>query len=252
MSADIFFWVCAGLATFLVGASKGGVPGVGILSVPILSQAISPVVAAGLLLPLYIVSDVYGLWLYRKNYDVWNIKLMTCAAIIGILVGWGTAHYTSDSVVKLMVGLIGIWYSIDLVLKHRKKIAAKPADVPRGLFWGSIAGYTSFVAHAGGVPYQMFMLPQKLDKMTYAGTATITFTLINLLKVPPYYLLGQINIVSLEKCLYLAPISLVGAWAGYRLTKLLPEKIFFRAVEIALFIVSLKLIWDAVKGFAAS
>jgi uncharacterized protein len=250
MPQDSLFWALAVLATFLVGASKGGLPGVGILGVPVLAQVISPVAAAGLLLPLYIVSDIYGLWLYRKNYDLWNIKLIVGAATIGILIGWATAHYNNDAVVKLIVGFIGIWYTADLVWKYSRKVDAepRPADVPRGLFWGIIAGFTSFVAHAGGTPYQMFMLPQKLDKMTFAGTATITFTIINLLKVPPYFLLGQINIVSLEKCIYLAPVALFGAWAGFKLTKLLPEKLFFRFVEVALFVVSLKLIYDGVVG----
>ena len=249
MTPDYFYWAMAFIATFLVGASKGGLPGVGILGVPILAQAISPVVAAGLLLPLYIVSDWYGLWLYRKNYDLWNIKLITFAACIGIAIGWATAHYNNDNIVKLIVGVIGLWYVADLVWKNSREaeVAARPADIPRGLFWGVLAGFTSFVAHAGGTAYQMYMLPQKLDKMTFAGTATITFTIINLLKLPPYFLLGQINVASLWQGLYLAPVALFGAWAGFRLTKLLPEKIFFRAVEVALLLVSIKLIWDSVS-----
>lgn len=251
MSHDLLFWVLAIIATFVVGASKGGVPGVGILAVPILSQAISPVIAAGLLLPLYVVSDWYGLWLYRKNFDLWNIKIISIAAAIGIGIGWATARFNSDELVKLIVGLIGIWYTLDLIFKRKSAGAPKPADVPRGLFWGVITGFTSFVAHAGGTPYQMYVLPQRLEKMVYAGTATITFTIINALKLPPYFLLGQINPGSLQTGLWLAPVALLGAWAGFRLTRLLPERIFFRAVEIALFLVSLKLIWDALRGLLA-
>lgn len=252
LSADIVFWVLAVFATFLVGASKGGVPGVGILAVPVLSQVISPVVAAGLLLPLYVLSDWYGLWLYRKNYDLWNIKIMSVAAAIGIAIGWFTARYNSDELVKFMVGMIGIWYTIDLILKNRRRnVEPKPADVPRGLFWGTITGFTSFVAHAGGTPFQMYVLPQRLEKMVYAGTATISFAIINMLKLPPYFMLGQINAGSLGKCLFLAPVALFGAWAGFRMTKILPERIFFRAVEIALFIVSVKLIWDAASHWLA-
>ncbi len=74
----------------------------------------------------------------------------------------------------------------------------RPADVPRGLFWGSITGFTSFVSHAGAPPYQMYVLPQRLEKMVYAGTSTIVFAIINLLKLPPYWFLGQVNLGSLR------------------------------------------------------
>ena len=246
MESGFVFWALAALAAFVVGSSKGGVPGFGILAIPILAQVISPVVAAGLLLPIYVVSDMYGLWLFRKSYDLWNIKIMVFSAAIGIGIGWAIAsRYSSDDFVKLIVGFIGIWYSIDIYLKNRKTIEPKPADIPRGLFWGTLAGFTSFVAHAGGAPFQMYVLPQRLDKLTYAGTTTITFAIINAMKLPPYWFLGQINLDSLQKCLYLAPIALFGAWAGFRLIKILPDKAFFRFVEIALFLVSLNLIWEA-------
>jgi uncharacterized protein len=249
MPNDILFWFFAGLAALVVGGSKGGVPGIGILGVPVLSQVISPVVAAGLLLPIFILSDLYGLWLYRKSYDTRNIIIIVAAATIGIAVGWATAQYNSDALVKFLVGSIGLWYAADLYFKSRRKVPAeaRPADIPRGIFWGSLAGFTSFVAHAGGTPYQMFVLPQKLDKMTYAGTTTIAFSVINLLKLPPYWQLGQVNVGSLWTAAYLVPVALFGAWGGYKLTKLLPQKMFFRCVEIALFLVSLKLIFDAFK-----
>jgi uncharacterized protein len=85
MSLDYWFWGFAIVASLLVGASKGGLPGVGVLGVPVLSQVVSPVVAAGLLLPILITSDVYGLWIYRKNYDLRNIKIIVGASIIGIV-----------------------------------------------------------------------------------------------------------------------------------------------------------------------
>jgi uncharacterized protein len=245
---DLWFWTCAILASLLVGASKGGLPGVGVLGVPVLAQAVSPVVAAGLLLPILITSDWYGLWIYRKNYSLRIIKIIVLSSLIGIAIGWSTAHITSDSVVKLIVGLIGLSYFVDALLKRNRVMQAAPADVPRGVFWGAISGFTSFVAHAGGPPYQMYVLPQKLDKMTYAGTATITFAIINLLKIPPYWMLGQINLLSLEVCAWLTPVALFGAFAGYHFTKIMPEKIFFRFVEVALFLLSIKLIFDGIGG----
>jgi uncharacterized protein len=249
MSQDIWFWVLAAVATFLAGAAKGGLPGVGILAVPVLSLAVSPVVAAGLLLPLYILSDLYGLWLYRHSYNLRVILIVLPAACVGILIGWAAAHHTNADMVKLIVGLIGLSYFADMLLKAKRgAVPPREADLPRGFFWGTIAGFTSFVSHAGGPPFQMYALPLKMEKMMFAGTITILFTIINCLKVPPYWMLGQINVQSLWSCLYLAPVALFGSWAGYTFTKMLPEKAFFRFVEVALLCVSLKLIWDGSRS----
>ena len=221
---------------------------IGLLSVPLLSLVISPVVAAGLLLPIYIISDVYGLWIYRKDYDLRNIIILVPAATIGIGVGWALAHVTNDDLVKFMVGCIGLFYCADAVLKSFKSPEARSADIPRGVFWGTIAGFTSFVSHAGGPPYQIYVLPQRLDKMVYAGTTTIIFAVINLLKLPPYWILGQVNTSSLTKCLILGPVSLFGAYAGYRLTTIISPQLFFRALEVALFVVAILLLQESLPA----
>jgi uncharacterized membrane protein YfcA len=248
MPQDVLFWLLAVAATLLVGASKGGLPLVGMLGVPLMALYISPVVAAGLLLPLYIVSDMYGLWLFRREFDLRNLLILVPAATVGIGTGWATASITDENMVKLLVGAIGLIYCADAVLKARRKLPPRPADVPRGLFWGAITGFTSFVSHAGAPPYQMYVLPQRLPKMVYAGTSTIAFAFINLLKLPPYWMLGQVNTASLKTGLALAPAALFGAWLGYRLTKILPEQAFYRIVEVALLLVSVKLIYDALHA----
>jgi uncharacterized protein len=247
----LLFWGLAAFASLLVGASKGGLPGVGILSVPIMvvDPSISPGLAAGLLLPIYIVSDMYGLMIYRKEYSLRVVTIVVLAAAIGILAGWLAAEYTNANVVKLAVAAVGLWYCADQLWKrYMRKHESPPraADVPRGMFWGSIAGFTSFVSHAGGTAFQMYALPLKMPKMVYAGTATIAFTIINLLKMPPYIMLGQVSISSLWTCLVLSPVAIFGAWAGYELTKRLPEKLFFQFVEVALFLLSVKLIYDVI------
>jgi uncharacterized membrane protein YfcA len=248
MTGDVWFWVLAGLATLFVGSAKGGLPLIGTLAVPLMALQISPVVAAGLLLPIYIISDMYGLWIYRKSFDRRNIAILVPTAAIGIIFGWATASVTNEDVVTILVGLIGLAYCIDAFLKARRNLPPRSADVPRGIFWGAIAGFTSFVSHSGAPPCQMYVLPQRLEKMVYAGTSTIVFAIINLLKLPPYWFLGQVNLGSLETALLLSPLAIIGAFAGYRLTLILPEKIFFRIVEVALFLVSLKLVYDGVAG----
>lgn len=250
MSFDYLFLALAVLAAFLVGASKGGLPMVGALGVPILALSISPVTAAALLLPVYIVSDMVGLWAYRREYDRRNLAILIPATTVGIAIGWATASITSERVVSLLVGVIGFSY-IATIVARRGDQTPRPADVPRGAFWGTIAGFTSFVSHTGGPPYQIYVLPQKLEKMVFAGTSTILFAIVNLLKLVPYWALGQFNAGNLKLAAMLSPVAIAGALIGYRMTSILPEKLFYRLVEIALALVSTKLIYDAVFGTAS-
>jgi uncharacterized membrane protein YfcA len=82
MQLDALFGLAA-LAAFLVGSSKGGLPAVGMLAVPVLSLRMSPVLAAGLLLPIFVVSDVAGLWLYRRSYSAANVRILVPAGMAG-------------------------------------------------------------------------------------------------------------------------------------------------------------------------
>ncbi len=250
MTSELLFYVLAALAAFLVGASKGGLPMVGALGVPILALSISPVTAAALLLPVYIVSDMVGLWAYRRKFDRRNLAILIPATTLGIAIGWATASITSERLVTLLVGVIGLSYIVNLFFKNAAA-APRPADVPRGVFWGTIAGFTSFVSHTGAPPYQMYVLPQKLEKMVFAGTSTILFAIVNLIKLLPYWALGQFNAGNLKLAAMLSPVAIAGALIGYKLTSILPEKIFYRLVETALAIVSIKLIYDALFKAAA-
>lgn len=244
MDFSLLFFAVAAAAAFLVGASKGGLPMVGAVGVPLLALVMPPVAAAALLLPVYIVSDVVGLWAYRKEYSGRNLAILLPAMIFGVGLGWATAKITEEWMVTLLVGLVGLYYCAT-VLFRRTGAPPKPADVPRGLFWGAIAGFTSFVSHTGGPPYQTYVLPQQLPKMVFAGTSTIAFAVINLVKLVPYWALGQFNPANLQVAAMLSPVAVAGAFIGYKLTAVIPEKIFYRLVEVALFIISLKLIHEA-------
>lgn len=245
--SGLAFWALGALASFCVGLSKGGLPMVGVLGVPLLSLVINPVAAAALLLPIYIVSDMFGLYFYRREYDMRNLQILLPAATLGIAAGWASYAIVSERIITLLVGAIGLAYCVN-ALVTRGNVAAQPADVPRGLFWGAITGLTSFVSHTGGPPFQMYTLPQKLPKMVFAGTSTIFFAIVNLIKVVPYTALGQFNPSNLEVAAGLSPVAVAGAWLGYKATAMIPERLFFRIVEVALAVVSVRLIYSALAG----
>lgn len=234
----------AALSAFLVGLSKGGLPSVGGLSVPLLALVISPVTAAALLLPIFVASDMVGLYLYRHSYSARNLQILIPASLVGIAIGWAFSSHLSSAFIGLLVGIIGVVFCLNAWFGGRFRSQNARASVSAGMFWGSIAGLTSFVSHSGAPPFQMYVLPQKLEKMTYAGTATILFAIINAAKLIPYWQLQQFSNFDTKLVMWLAPAAIIGTVAGKKLTKILPDGIFFRVIQITLFALSCKLIAD--------
>ncbi|HTN95469.1 MAG TPA: sulfite exporter TauE/SafE family protein [Nordella sp.] len=248
MDGGLFFYAIALVAVVLVGASKGGLPVVGMLGVPVLALATSPVHAAGLLLPIFVVTDMFGLWAYRREFDRRNLMILIPATTLGVAIGWATASLVSDRLVTLLVGVIGLAFSLNYWLRGRHAVEPHAADIPRGVFWGTVSGFTSFVSHAGAPPYQMYVLPQRLDKMIYAGTTTILFAVVNAVKLVPYWALGQLSLANLKTVAVLFPFAIAATFTGVKLTRILPQDIFYRLVIGALFLVSLKLVYAAALG----
>lgn len=244
------FWIIAGLAAFLMGLSKGGVPMIALLAVPLLSLYMEPALAAGLLLPLYNLADCYALYLFRKSFSARNLKIMLPGAVFGVLTGYLAVSVVPVDATKLLVAGIGLTYLFNAL---RERLAQSPpppraADVPRGLFWGALAGLTSYISHAGGPPFQAYVLPQKLDKMVYLGTTTMFFTMVNLMKLPPFVMAGQITLDSLSQAIWVAPLALLGAWSGATISRILPDKVFFALIEVALALVSVRLIYEVLAS----
>ena len=241
-----WFWLAAVLAAVVVGAGKGGIPIVGMLAVPILSLSISPVVAAGLLLPVFVVSDLFGLYAYRHEFDKRVVAVLLPGLTAGVAIGWYTASMVSESMVTALVGVIGLTFALNLLLRRKVIVAPKAPPVAPGLFWGTVAGFTSFVSHSGAPPYQVYTLPLGMKKAVFAGTSTIIFAYVNAIKLVPYYALGQLNIGNLEVALILMPVAAVSVFVGFRVVKVLPEKLFFQIISWALLAISVKLIWDGI------
>ncbi len=239
------FWIIATVAAVLVGLGKGGLPVVAMLSVPLLSLFISPVAAAGLLLPIYVVSDLFGLWAYRKEFNKRLLMILIPATTLGVFLGWATAHLVPETLVGALVGLIGVIFAANLLLRPHAQSAARGATWGAGMFWGALTGFTSFVSHAGAPPFQVYVMPQRLTKTVFAGTSTILFAYVNAIKLLPYWALGQLSAENLRVAAVLMLPASLAVFVGVRMVKRLPEALFFQLVTWALLALSLKLIWGA-------
>ncbi|KIP99677.1 MULTISPECIES: sulfite exporter TauE/SafE family protein [Pseudomonas] len=229
-------------AVFLTGLSKGGFGGaLGGIAVPLLALATSPMQAVAVMLPILCLADVVGLKAYWGKWDVANLKVMLPGALIGIVIGSLTFELFNENLIGLLIGIIAISFVLMGLLKSDP--TPRPLRSGRGLTLSSLAGFTSFIAHAGGPPVMMHLLPQQLEKVRYVATINMFFLLTNAMKLIPYTWLGQFTQENLLLSLMLAPIVPLGVWAGLWLQPRINHTWFYRIARLGMLIAGLQLIW---------
>jgi uncharacterized membrane protein YfcA len=216
------------------------------LSLPLMALVVSPVQAAAIMLPTLIVQDVVSVWAYRHTWDRRNVAILVIGSTFGILTGYLLAAQVSDAAIKLAVGVISVVFAIRRLVLERggREPKATPADLPRGIFWGWVTGFTSMIAHAGGPPFQIYVMPQRLPRDVFVGTGAIVFALVNWIKVPPYLALGQFTVENMATAAALFPVAIASTWAGVLLVRRVSGQNFYTAVYILLVLVGLKLVYD--------
>jgi len=248
---DPLFYAAAIPAVILFGISKGGFGGgLGVLAVPLMALVISPVRAAAILLPILCVMDLVALWKFRGKW-VWpELRVLLPASLIGILTGTMLFEYMSAAVIRLIVGVVAIVFTLHFWINKQRSNSSNLVNYPRsfGLIGASVAGFTSFVAHSGGPPISMYLLRRPLDRTDFAATSIVFFAVVNYVKLVPYTWLGQFdsdNLATSAALVILAPIGvLIGVWLHRRVS----DRFFFAFVYVLLFVVGLKLVYDGLGG----
>ncbi len=241
------FYFVAVPAVILLGLAKGGFSGLGIASTPLLALYLPPLEAAALILPILITQDMISVYVYRRDWDAWNLKVMLPGAIAGMALGWLLASHLSDAFVRIIIGVIGLAFVANIWLR-RNKIEPHPATAISGVFWGGVSGFTSFMTQGGGPPFQVHVLPQRLPKLTFVGTTTIFFAVVNLLKIGPYFALAQFTAKNFATSLLLLPIAVLANFAGIWLVRKTPTGLFYNIAYVLLFVISLLLLWQGVAA----
>jgi uncharacterized membrane protein YfcA len=246
--SDPVFYLAAVPAVTFLGMSKGGFAGVGLLATPLLALVLPPLQAAAILLPILLLQDVISVFVYRHDWDAQNIKVMLPGAILGVSAAWVLAAYVPDSYVRLAVGAIALGFVVDYWLG--RKPASRPV-LSRGIFWGSISGFTSTLCQAGGPPFQVYVMPQRLEKLTFVGTMAIFFAALNLIKVIPYFALGQFSTAGLATSVALVPLAVITNFLGIWMVRVTPTALFYKLSYILVFAISLALIQSALRDIFA-
>ena len=249
--SDPLFYLAAVIGVVFLGLAKGGFSGVGMIATALIALTVPPVQAAAIILPILLVQDVLTVWVYRRDWDAWNLKVLLPGAVIGIAAGWAFAAYVSESYVRLALGLIALAFVLNVWFGAEQKVATRPS-AGSGVFWGALSGFTSMISHAGAPPFQMHVLPQRLDRLTLAATAAMFFAAVNAIKVVPYFALGGFTTGNLATSAVLFPFAIFTNLFGIWLVRVMPTDVFYRVTYFIVFLISLELIRGGLTGIWAS
>jgi uncharacterized protein len=247
--SDPMFYATAIPAVILVGLSKGGFGGaVGFVGVPLMALTMSPLQAAAILLPILVLMDVVSLWTWRGVYDRRTLISMLPGSLIGIGLGWLTAAIVTADMVRLIVGVVALVFVLRWLVqqfRHGAGHVASPDRLTAG-FWGTVSGFTSFVAHVGGPPFQIYALPLRLDPKVLSGTAAIFFAITNAVKLIPYFALDQFDATNLAASAVLMPVAPLATLAGAWLVRRMRPEIFYPFTYATVALIAVKLLYDGV------
>ncbi len=236
------------LISFMRGAFGGGFA---IIGIPLLSTVMDPVTAGGLLAPLFIAMDLYALRYWKPStWSKPDLVLLVPGLVIGIGIGYFVFRALDHRAIAiLMAGItlafVGLWFI------RGAEVTPHPRSRPKAVAAGVTSGITTMVAHSGGPPLAMYLLPLGLSKEICAGTTSLFFTVGNATKLVPWLLLSQPSggaWTLMALCLLTIPI---GVWSGWRLHGMLDQRQVYRACYGLLVVTALKLLWDGVSGYIA-
>jgi uncharacterized membrane protein YfcA len=236
------------LICFMKGAFGGGFSIVGI---PLLSIVMDPVTAGGLLAPLFIAMDLFALLYWKPStWSKPDLLLLLPGLIVGIALGYLVFRFLDHRAIAIAMAVItlsfvGMWFA------GGGDVTIQPRSTPKAIAAGLSSGVTTMVAHSGGPPLAMYLLPLGLAKETYAGTTSLFFTVGNATKAVPWLLLVRPtgNVWTLMAiCLAAIP---AGVWLGWRFHGRLDQRQLYRVVYALLVVTAAKLLWDGVSGYLA-
>tara|TARA_Y100000739_G_scaffold217551_1_gene214144 strand:- start:1889 stop:2641 length:753 start_codon:yes stop_codon:yes gene_type:complete len=247
MEVTVLFLFISVIAVLIAGISKGGFgSGVSFICAPILAMIIEPKLALGLMLPLLMLMDLVSIKLYWKKWCILNARVLIYGSLFGIVLAILFFQVASPDLIRVIIGIISISFVLYQLVKKKvfldKTISKFNSKL--GMAMGAIAGFTSFISHAGGPPIAVFLLSQGLNKTLYQATTVICFSVINVFKIFPYAYFGFITKETLTLGLVLSPAAIIGTLIGAYAHKVFSEKWFLYITYFLLVIAGTKLIID--------
>ena len=242
--------VVAALCVFIISFTKGAFGGgFAIIGIPLLALVMDPLVAGAFLAPLFCAGDVVALRYWRPS--TWSrpdLRILVPGQLVGMGLGFLVLNVADRSLFAVALAVITLLFTAHWFTGGRT-VVKRARSLPKGVAAGIASGVTSMVAHAGGPPVAMYLLPLGLPKTVYAGTTYLFFVVSNFAKVGPWLVLATPTPELWRLMALSLPVIVAGVWLGWRLHERLDQRQLYNACYALLVVVALKLLWDGLKGY---
>lgn len=252
METDFFILAVMALSITILGLSKGGFAGIGMVSTPLIAAVTDPITALGLILPIMLVQDAVAVFLYRYEFNAEILRRLIPGGALGVVLAYFTASLVPEWGVYILLGavsvLFSIWQTIVVLRGIPQLEGPNRRDAFFGIFAGAASGFASAIAHAGSPPFQIYVMPKRLRKEVYVGTSVMFFASMNLMKLPSFLALGLFSPEHLRISAMFVPLAILASWAGAWLVRYINPRSFDLIVIAILFVIGTVLILQGI-GF---
>lgn len=232
MEMETWQWGLAILGALLVGLGKGGLSGIGNLTVMIFAMVFAAKASVGILLPVLISADIVAVYWYRKHVQWKPLRLYMPWMAIGILVGFFTLDHLTNQSMQVVIGAIILLMTALHFLRqwHHKRRQLPSAELANSITFaggtGIVGGFATMVANAAGPISAIYLLALRLPKLEFIATMAWCFFIANIIKIPFSVGAGLISPESLAISFPLMPVAMLGAMMAPHIVKFIPQKLF--------------------------
>ncbi|MCB9134442.1 MAG: sulfite exporter TauE/SafE family protein [Anaerolineales bacterium] len=244
--SPITFYLMAGFVAILVGLSKGGLGGTaGALATPLMALVMPADQVIGLMLPILMVADVFAVASHWKRWDGRLVAWMIPGAVVGVTIGTYFITNAPTATLKMMLGIIVLLFAVYKLFEKRlfRNAVYAPRDV-HGIIAGTVAGFSSALAHTGGPPVSIYLLLRRVQPRIFNATSALFFTILNWIKVPYYFYAGLFDFEQMKSLLWLLPLLPLGVWGGKYLADKISREAFERVIVVFLVVTAVLLILE--------
>jgi len=228
MDISAFEWGLVLLCSILIGISKSGISGAGIVVVPVFAGIFGARPSTGILLPMLVVADIIAVFYYNQHAQWEFLFRLLPWTIAGIILGVWIGDVVNDDAFKTMISVI-IFICLGLMVwqdARKKKIKVPETWWFSGLT-GLAGGFATMIGNAAGPIMSVYLLSMHLPKNHYIGTGAWFFLVINVFKIPfHYYFWDTINTDTLVFNAGMIPVIAIGGLIGILIVRKFPERAY--------------------------